>query len=63
MLKAKRLGKGESWRMITKGVKELCAEAEAEIETVTAQEAIKIAEDEAVQLVDIRDIRERTADI
>ncbi|MDA0231017.1 MAG: rhodanese-like domain-containing protein [Proteobacteria bacterium] len=44
--------------MITKGVKELCAEAEAEIETVTAEEAIKIAEDEAVQLVDIRDIRE-----
>ena len=42
--------------MITKGVKELCAEAEAEIETVTAQEAIKIAEGEAVQLVDIRDI-------
>ena len=26
--------------MITKGVKELCAEAEAEIETVTAEEAI-----------------------
>ena len=44
--------------MITKGVKELCAEAEAEIETVTAGEAIKLAEDEAVQLVDIRDIRE-----
>ena len=44
--------------MITKGVKELCAEAEAEIETVTAEEAIKIAEDEAVQLVDIRDVRE-----
>ena len=44
--------------MITKGVKELCAEAEAEIETVTAEEAIEIAGDEAVQLVDIRDIRE-----
>ncbi len=44
--------------MITKGVKELCAEAEAEIEAVTAGEAIKLAEDEAVQLVDIRDIRE-----
>ena len=44
--------------MITKGVKELCAAAEAEIDTVTAAEAIKIAGDEAVQLVDIRDIRE-----
>ena len=44
--------------MITKGIKELCAEAEAEIETVTAEEAIRIADDEMVQLVDIRDIRE-----
>lgn len=44
--------------MVTKGVKELCAAAEAEIETLTAAEAIKIADDEAVQLVDIRDIRE-----
>ena len=44
--------------MITKGIKELCREAEAEIETVTAEEAIKLAEDEAVQFIDIRDIRE-----
>ncbi len=44
--------------MITKGVKELCAAAEAEIETVTAEQAIKLADDEAVQLVDLRDIRE-----
>ena len=44
--------------MITKGVEELCAEAEAEIETVTAEEAVKLAEDEGVQLVDIHDIRE-----
>ena len=44
--------------MITKGVEGLCAEAEAEIETVTAEEAVKLAEDEGVQLVDIRDIRE-----
>ena len=44
--------------MITKGVEELCAEAEAEIKTVTAEEAVKLAEDEGVQLVDIRDIRE-----
>ncbi len=44
--------------MITKGIKELCAEAEAEIETITAEEAIKCADDETVQLIDIRDIRE-----
>ena len=44
--------------MITKGIKELCAEAEAEIESVTAKEAVELAKDEAVQLVDIRDIRE-----
>jgi rhodanese-related sulfurtransferase len=44
--------------MITKGIKQLCAEAEAEIESVTAAEAIKLADGEAVQLVDIRDIRE-----
>ena len=44
--------------MITKGIKELCAEAEAEIETITAEEAIKYADDETVQLIDIRDIRE-----
>ena len=44
--------------MITKGIKELCAEAEAEIETVTAEAAIKLADDADVQLIDIRDIRE-----
>jgi len=44
--------------MITKGIKELCAEAEAEIETITAEEAVKCADDETVQLIDIRDIRE-----
>jgi rhodanese-related sulfurtransferase len=44
--------------MITKGVKELCAEAEAEIETLSVEEAIKLLDDETVQLVDIRDIRE-----
>ncbi len=44
--------------MITKGIKELCALAEAEIETVTAKQAIKLADDDGVQLVDIRDIRE-----
>ena len=44
--------------MITKGVKELCAAAEAEIETWTAVEAIARHGDEDVVLVDIRDIRE-----
>lgn len=44
--------------MITKGIKALCAEAEAEIETIGAAEAVKLIEDPGVQLVDIRDIRE-----
>jgi rhodanese-related sulfurtransferase len=44
--------------MITTGIKDLCAAAEAEIETVTAADAIKLADDDGVQLVDIRDIRE-----
>ena len=44
--------------MITKGIKELCAEAEAEIETIPAAEAVKLMKDENVQLVDIRDVRE-----
>ena len=44
--------------MITKGIKELCAEAEAEIESIAAADAVKLGEDPGVQLVDIRDIRE-----
>lgn len=44
--------------MITKGVKELCAEAEQEIETLSAEEAIRLKDDPGVALVDIRDIRE-----
>jgi rhodanese-related sulfurtransferase len=44
--------------MITKGIKELCAEAEAEIETIAVAEAIKLVDDPNVQIVDIRDIRE-----
>ena len=43
---------------IKKGIKELCAEAEAEIETLTVEQAIALANDPKVQLVDIRDIRE-----
>jgi rhodanese-related sulfurtransferase len=44
--------------MITKGIKELCAEAEQEIETLSAEEAIRLKDDPGVALVDIRDIRE-----
>jgi rhodanese-related sulfurtransferase len=41
-----------------KGVKQLCAEAEAQIETVTVEQAMALRKDPNVQLVDIRDIRE-----
>ena len=44
--------------MITKGIKELCAEAEAVVETWTVGEARDHLEDEDVVFVDIRDIRE-----
>jgi len=44
--------------MITKGIKELCAEAETEIETLSVAEVMKLADDPEVQIVDIRDIRE-----
>ena len=43
---------------ITKGIKQLCAEAEAVIETLTTEQAMALANDPKVQLVDIRDIRE-----
>ena len=44
--------------MITKGIKELCAEAEAVVETWTVDQARGHLEDENVVFVDIRDIRE-----
>jgi rhodanese-related sulfurtransferase len=44
--------------MITKGIKDLCAEAEAVIETWSADEAVKRHGDDDVVFVDIRDIRE-----
>ena len=44
--------------MITKGIKELCAEAETVVETWTVDEARDHLEDEDVVFVDIRDIRE-----
>ncbi len=44
--------------MITKGIKELCAEAETVVETWTVDEARDHLEDEDVVFVDIREIRE-----
>ena len=44
--------------MITKGVKQLCAEAETIIETMTVAEVMKVKDDPNVELIDIRDIRE-----
>jgi rhodanese-related sulfurtransferase len=44
--------------MITKGIKELCEEAEREIETLSVAEVMAVKDDPNVQLVDIRDIRE-----
>lgn len=41
-----------------KGVKELVAEAEAEIVTLSAAEAVALAGDPEVLLVDLRDVRE-----
>ncbi|MCH2485151.1 MAG: rhodanese-like domain-containing protein [Pseudomonadota bacterium] len=43
---------------MTKGIKELCAEAETVVETWTVDEARNHLEDEDVVFVDIRDIRE-----
>ncbi len=43
---------------LKKSVKELCAEADAQIETWDAQTAIAHRNDADVQLVDIRDVRE-----
>ncbi|MBX9609551.1 MAG: rhodanese-like domain-containing protein [Gammaproteobacteria bacterium] len=44
--------------MITKGIKQLCAEAEREIETMSVEQVMAVKDDPDVQLVDIRDIRE-----
>ena len=43
---------------ITKGIKQLCAEAEAEIETWTVEQAKAHMDDDDVVFVDIRDVRE-----
>ena len=42
--------------MITKGIEQLVAEAEAGIETLSAVEAIALMDDPDIELVDIRDI-------
>jgi rhodanese-related sulfurtransferase len=47
---------------LKKGVKELLAEANAEVETVSAEDALKLKDDAAVVFVDIRDIRELDRD-
>ena len=44
--------------MITKGIKQLCAEAEARVETWTVDQAHAHLDDDDVVFVDIRDIRE-----
>ena len=44
--------------MITKGIKQLCDEAEAEIETLSVEQAQALHGQEGVTFVDIRDIRE-----
>ena len=43
---------------IVRGYKALVAEAESEIETLTVEQAIALHGDEAVQFIDLRDIRE-----
>jgi rhodanese-related sulfurtransferase len=47
---------------IRKSVKELVAEANAEIETVSVADALKLKDDPGVTFVDIRDIRELDRD-
>lgn len=47
---------------LKKTVKDLVAEADREIQTLTAQEAVKLKDDPSVVLVDIRDIRELQRD-
>lgn len=48
--------------MITKGVKQLVAEANTEIETVSQNDATKLLDDDGVLFVDIRDVRELERD-
>jgi len=43
---------------ITKGYKQLVAEAEREIETISVEEALRLHGDEDLLFVDLRDVRE-----
>jgi len=43
---------------LKKSVKQLLADANAEVETVSAEQSLKLKDDPNVVLVDIRDIRE-----
>jgi rhodanese-related sulfurtransferase len=49
---------GAGTDMVTKGVKQLVADANAEIETVSQDDAKKLLDDDGVVFVDIRDVRE-----
>ena len=48
--------------MISKGVKQLVKEADALIETISVTDAKALVDDDGVQLVDIRDVRELERD-
>lgn len=48
--------------MVTKGVKQLVAEANAEIETISQDDAKKLLDNDGVLFVDIRDVRELERD-
>ena len=48
--------------MVTKGVKQLVAEANAVIETVSQDDAKKLLDNDGVVFVDIRDVRELERD-
>ena len=47
---------------LKKTVKQMLAEANAEIETISAEDAIKLRDDPGIVFVDIRDIRELARD-
>ncbi|MGH8013926.1 MAG: rhodanese-like domain-containing protein [Candidatus Binataceae bacterium] len=47
---------------LKKSVQDLLDEANAEIQTVSAEEAIRLKDDPNVQLIDIRDVRELNRD-
>ncbi|MDE2363413.1 MAG: rhodanese-like domain-containing protein [Hyphomicrobiales bacterium] len=49
-------------QQITKGIKQLCHEANAQVETLTIEDAIKLHGRDDVVLVDIRDPRELERD-